>query len=212
MTVLTTASAVAFVGDGRRQIFPFQAGDVFIPHGGPDEICIKVDGKALPKEAYTLTIEPKATIITLLSPPAVGAVIEIERQTPLIQPRKFRRSSDWDLDAVEAAFDRLTRAVQDAFYRIGRIERSVDAQIPIVPVGPDQGQVEEMVKRIVEQALPQEINLSEDLVASLADVIAAEIDKQRQTVNEQLLALSTRIGQIETALQSLYHATGEKAA
>lgn len=219
MTVLTTVSAVAYQGDGTRQIFPFGTDTEMIPHESADEVVVRVDGEILPRDSYSISVEPNATILTLHAPPAIGAAIELERHTPLLQPKQFRRDSDWDLDAVEAAFDRQMRAMQDAFYRISRIEKviHVEHRTVDVPTGITAEHVAGLGDTIAavvrEQIQPAPAaQMSDEIVRNLADAIAVEMDRMRQQAANDMSDLQSRVARLEQIFGNLYAATATKDA
>lgn len=214
MTTLTTISAVTFVGDGQRQIFPFETDDgTAIPHEHPGEVFVSVNGHGLKDRSdYTVTHDKGRSVVTFLKPPVLGGEIEIARHTELIQPKKYRRSGDWEIGAVEASFDRLTRGVLDALWRISKLEKIVHVEHRVVEIPaeftPTIGDVQglsEQLAALRETARTQGGNNTEDFAAAIAQVVLSEVKRMQENQAKYTADLASRVARLEDQMTALYH-------
>lgn len=214
MTTLTTVSAVTFIGDGRRQIFPFETDDgTAIPHENPSEVVVTVNGSELKERTdYTVTHDSGRSVVTFLRPPVFGGDIEIARHTELIQPKKFRRSGDWDITTVEAGLDRVTRGVLDALWRISKLEKIVHVEHRVVevpadftPAISDVRGLAEQLSELRESSRQQPGENIDDVAAAIAQVVLSEVKKMQENQARHVADLASRVASLEEKMTALYH-------
>lgn len=217
MTTLTTACAVTRASDGRQQIYPFETDDgVVIPHEAPGEVVVSINGHELAASEYSISHDSGRSVVTLHKPPQLGAEIELSRHTHLVQPRKFRRSGDWDISAVEVSFDRLTRAVIDALWRIAKIEKvvqvehrviEVPAHVSAPTVNDVQGLADELQK--LRESSQQQVpaNLA-DVAETIAEIVLSEVKTHQVAASKIDEALASRVARLEEQLTALYNEVG----
>ena len=214
MTTLTTVSAVTFIGDGQRQIFPFETDDgTAIPHDHEGEVVVSVNGGELKAQAdYTVTHDSGRSVVTFLRPPVLGGEIEIARHTELIQPKKFRRSGDWDITTVEAGLDRVTRGVLDALWRIAKLEKVVHVEHRVVeipaeftPTITDVQGLSEQLAELRESARQQPPENIDVLASAIADVVLSEVRKMQENQARYTSDLASRVASLEDKITALYH-------
>lgn len=214
MTTLTTVSAVTFTGDGQRQIFPFETEDgTAIPHECPSEVVVSVNGSELKERVdYTITHDNGRSVVTFLRPPILGGDIEIARYTQLVQPKKFRRSGDWDITAIEASFDRVTRGILDALWRIAKLEKVVHVEHRVVeipaeftPTIADVQGLSEQLAELRESARQQPPENIDVLASAIADVVLSEVRKMQENQARYTSDLASRVASLEEKITALYH-------
>ena len=206
MTVRTFASAAHYRGDGKRQIFAFEVDGEPIDHEHEDEIHVFIDGKELKVLAdYCISHDASKAIVTMLAAPSVGAHVDIERHTPLLQLKRFRKSGDWSIDAVEQALDRLTRAVQDAMYRIERIEKRV--MIEHRSTGPVEASQIPGLVAVLDERIASTVSKPVE-TSRLASTVAGVVLEEMTTMVEQNQRdVLFRISRLEDQMSALQRAT-----
>lgn len=214
MTTLTTVSAVTFIGDGQRQIFPFETDDgTAVPHESPSEVVVTVNGAELKdRQDYTITHDSGRSVVTFLRAPVLGGDIEIARHTELVQPKKFRRSGDWDITAVEASLDRVTRGVLDALWRISKLEKIVHVEHRVVEVPAEftpaiadvQGLAEQLAE-LRESSAQQAPENMDDLASAIAQVVLNEVNRMQENQAKYMSDLASRVARLEDQMTAIYH-------
>lgn len=217
MTTLTTECAVTRTSDGKQQIFPFETDDgVIIPHECPSEVVVSVNGRDLAASEYSISYDKGRSVVTLHAAPMLGAEVELSRHTHLIQPKKFRRSGDWDISVVEESLDRLTRAVIDALWRISKIEKVVQVEHRVVEVPAHvsapaiddvQGLADEL-RKIRESSAQHPPGNLETIAETIADIVLLEVKKHRTETSKNDEVLASRVARLEENLTALYHEVG----
>lgn len=214
MTTLTTVSSVTFIGDGQRQIFPFETEDgTAVPHESPSEVIVFVNGAELTDRVdYTITHDQGRSVVTLLSPPVLGGDVEISRHTQLVQPKKYRRSGDWNISEVEASFDRVTRAVLDALWRISKLEKIVHVEHRVVEVPADYAPsitdvmgLSEQLRELRESSRQQPPENIDDMAAAIAQVVLSEVKKMQENQQKYTSDLASRVARLEDQMTALYN-------
>lgn len=218
MTTMTTACAVTLTSDGQRQIIPFETEDgTAIPHDAPEEVIVSVNGADLkPTEDYTITHHDGRSVVTLLKAPQAGSEIEISRHTHLIQPKKFRRSGDWDIKLIEEGLDRVTRGVIDALWRIAKIEKVVHVEHRVVdvpahvaaPTVADVKGLSEELQRLRESSVQQApANLAE-VAETIANVVLSEVRQITHAQSHDVARLASEVARLQSQMTALYHEVG----
>lgn len=116
MTITSTATFVEYVGNGSLQVFHVASNGQSIYFEFADELIVSVDGIELEISTdYTVSgagAESGATI-TLLTAPAVDAVVRIERSTRLVNELDLSTNGPFKGEDLERALDRNVRGLQD---------------------------------------------------------------------------------------------------
>lgn len=116
MTISTTSSVQAYNGDGTTQVFPF-------PYEFLDQAHLVVNlidiasGTVTPQTItanYTVSGvgNPAGGSVTMLSAPAVGKELKIQRVVPLVQNTDFNSGDQFSPGTLDNALDYITMALQ----------------------------------------------------------------------------------------------------
>lgn len=114
MTVASTKSYVVYTGDGATTTYALSSGGSPILYEETSDFLVYLDG-VLKTETTHYTINTGTDILTFVTAPTDGADIWILRMTPRTQELDLTTNGEFDPEAVEAALDKVTREVQDAY-------------------------------------------------------------------------------------------------
>ena len=114
MTVASTKSYVVYAGDGTTTTYALASGGSPILYEETSDFLVYLDG-VLKTETTHYSINTGTDILTFVTAPTDGADIWILRMTPRTQELDLTTNGEFDPEAVEAALDKVTREVQDAY-------------------------------------------------------------------------------------------------
>ena len=114
MTVASTKSYVVYTGDGTTATYALASGGSPILYDETSDFLVYLDG-VLKTETTHYSIDTGTDILTFVTAPTDGADIWILRMTPRTQELDLTTNGEFDPEAVEAALDKVTREVQDAY-------------------------------------------------------------------------------------------------
>lgn len=126
MAVTTETSASTYTGDGIND--KFDTGFVFLDN---DEVVVKLTPIATGVEVvktegthYTLTGagDPAGGVVTMLSVPANGDIVLVERTVPFTQPTAFRTQGTFSPEVHEDQFDEVVFQAQQLDRRVKALE------------------------------------------------------------------------------------------
>lgn len=128
MTVSSTATRVAYTGNGLTTAFAFSWRFL-----ATTEIKVYLGG-VLQTTGYSVSAPGSSGMVTFNSAPANGAKIVIRRETALSQNIDYVANDAFAADVTEGGFDRAMLAAQDNAAAIGRALRVADHLPAINPI------------------------------------------------------------------------------
>lgn len=120
MTVSSTASRVAYTGNGSTTAFAFTWRFL-----ATTDIAVYVDG-TLQSTGYSVSSPGSSGTVTFVTAPANGTSVVIRRATAQTQETDYVANDAFSADVTELAFDRAMLAAQDNAAAIGRTLRAPD--------------------------------------------------------------------------------------
>ena len=117
MTVAEATPLERYTGNGIAQLFAWSGWTA----DDDEDIEVYVDGALkLISSDYTLTLAPTGGEVLFVAAPLTGADVVVKRATRLRRETDYQVNGRLMADTLDADFDRLWRALQDAWAAIGR--------------------------------------------------------------------------------------------
>lgn len=117
MTVAEATPLERYTGNGIAQLFSWSGWTA----DSDDDIEVYVDGALrLISSDYTLTLADTGGQVLFVAAPASGADVVVKRATKLRRTTDYQFNGRLYADTLDADFDRLWRAIQDAVATLGR--------------------------------------------------------------------------------------------